>query len=92
MPKGEIGWKRTTPDGQTIHVRVHRVGQRWEFYWRTARFERWQPLKNPPLEDWLALLDAVRRLIVRRRLAPEDERFVVRRIRELFPDHELDLR
>jgi hypothetical protein len=38
------------------------------------------------LEDWLELLDAVQRLITRRRLQPEHEERVRQRIRERFPD------
>jgi hypothetical protein len=38
------------------------------------------------LEDWLELLDAVQRLITRRRLQPEHEERLRRRIRERFPE------
>ena len=34
---------------------------------------QWRPVKEPPLEDWLELLDAVQRLITRRRYQPADE-------------------
>jgi hypothetical protein len=38
------------------------------------------------LEDWMELLDAVRRLITRRRLQPDHEEHLRRRIRERFPE------
>jgi hypothetical protein len=38
------------------------------------------------LEDWLELLDAVQRLITRRRLQPEHAKHLRRRIRERFPE------
>jgi hypothetical protein len=41
---------------------------------------------EPPLEDWLELLDAVQRLITRRRYQPDDEEKLRRLIRERFPD------
>ena len=31
------------------------------------RFDQWQPVPEPILEDWLLLLDAVQRMVVRRR-------------------------
>jgi len=44
---------------------------------------------EPPLEDWLELLDAVQRLVTRRRYQPDDEDFLRRQIRERFPDAEV---
>ena len=44
---------------------------------------------EPPLEDWLELLDAVQRLITRRRYQPADEELLRRQIRERFPDAEI---
>jgi hypothetical protein len=41
---------------------------------------------EPPLEDWMELLDAVERLINRRRLQPVHEELIRRRIREKFPE------
>lgn len=86
MPKAEISWKRTTDEGQKLQVYAQRVGGEWIFYQRERRFEQWQPVKEPPLEDWLALLDAVQRLITRRRLQPVHEEHLRRRIRERFPE------
>jgi hypothetical protein len=38
------------------------------------------------LEDWLELLDAVQRLITRRRYQPDDEERLKKTILERFPD------
>ena len=86
MPKAEISWKRVTDDGQKLQVYVQRVGGEWRFHHREKRFDQWLPVPEPPLEDWLELLDAVQRLITRRRLQPVHEVQVRRRIRERFPE------
>lgn len=86
MPKAEISWKRVTEDGEKIQVYAQRVGREWRFFVRAKRFDVWQPVSDPPLEDWLELLDAVQRLITRRRYQPADEEHLRRRIREHFPD------
>jgi hypothetical protein len=86
MAKAEISWKRTTEDGEKLQVYVQHVSREWRFFHRGKRFDTWQPVPEPPLEDWLALLDAVRRLITRRRYQPDDEERLRRRIREKFPD------
>lgn len=83
--KAEISWKRVTEDGEKIQVNARRVSREWIFSRRAKRFDQWQPVENPPLEDWLELLDAVQRLITRRRLQPEHEERVRQRIRERFP-------
>ncbi len=90
MPKAEIGWKRTTEEGLPLQVYAQHVGSEWIFYARGRRYDQWQAVPEPPLADWLELLDAVRRLIQRRRLRPEEEGRVSKRIRELFPDAELE--
>lgn len=86
--KAEISWKRQTPEGPRLQVYARHVGGQWRFFVRERRYERWEPLPQPPLEDWLELLEAVRRRVARRRLQPEDEARVKRRIRELFPEVE----
>jgi hypothetical protein len=86
MPKAEIGWERVTAEGQRLQVYAQRVSREWRFFVRERRYERWQPLPEPPLDDWLRLLDAVRRLVNRRRLHPEDEARLRQRIRERFPE------
>ena len=84
--KAEISWKRVTGDGEKIQVNARRVSREWKFSRRAKRYDQWQPVPEPPLEDWLELLDAVQRLITRRRLQPEHEERVRQRIRERFPD------
>lgn len=86
MPKAEISWKRKTEDGEKLQVTAQRVGGEWRFSHRAKRYDTWQPVAEPPLEDWMELLDAVQRLITRRRLQPEHEELVKRRIREKFPE------
>ena len=86
MPKAEISWKRVTEDGAKLQVYAQRIGGEWRFFTREKRFDQWQPVPEPPLDDWLELLDAVQRLITRRRLQPDHEEHIRRRIRERFPD------
>ena len=86
MPKAEISWKRVTPEGVKLQVYVQRVSREWRFFAREKRFDQWQAVKEPPLEDWLELLDAVQRLVTRRRYQPADEERVRRQIRERFPE------
>ena len=89
MAKAEISWKRVTHDGVKLQVYAQHVGRKWIFYQRQKRYDQWQPVPEPPLEDWLALLDAVQRLITRRRYQPDDEKHLRSRIRERFPEAEV---
>ena len=86
MAKAEISWKRTTPEGGTLQVYVQHVGRDWRFFSRERRYDQWQALAEPPLQDWLELLDAVRRRINRRLLRPEEEDRVKNSIYQRFPD------
>ena len=86
MPKAEISWKRTSAEGVRLQVYAQHVGRDWIFYSREKRYDCWQAIPEPPLEDWLELLDAVRRRINRRLLRPEAEGRVVKTIRERFPE------
>ena len=86
MAKAEISWKRVTEDGEKLQVYAQHIGREYHFFHRAKRFDVWQRVKEPPLEDWLELLDAVQRLITRRRYQPDDEEFLRRQIRERFPD------
>ncbi|MDE3068007.1 MAG: hypothetical protein KGJ60_10720 [Verrucomicrobiota bacterium] len=86
MPKAEISWRRTTDEGVKLQVYAQHIGREWFFFRRERRFDRWQAVPEPPLEDWLALLEALRRLIARRRYQPDDEARLRRRIRERFPE------
>ena len=86
MAKAEVSWKRVTEDGEKVQVYAQRVSRDWRFFARAKRFDQWQPVPEPPMEDWLILLDAVQRMITRRRLQPDDEERLRRRIRERFPE------
>jgi hypothetical protein len=90
MPKAEISWKRVTEEGQRLQVYAQHVGREWLFFVRQKRYDRWQAVMEPPLEDWLELLDAVQRLINRRRLRPEEEARVKKSIRERFPEAKIE--
>jgi hypothetical protein len=85
MPKAEISWKRATPEGRTVQCYAQHVGRQWIFYQREKRFDCWRQVKEPPAEDWLALLDSVRRRINRRLLRPEEEALLQKIISERFP-------
>jgi hypothetical protein len=85
MPKAEISWTRDTPEGPTWQCYAQHVGKHWVFYRREKRFDRWEQVQEPPREDWLALLDSVRRRINRRLLRPEEEARVRQTILERFP-------
>ncbi|HWV98649.1 MAG TPA: hypothetical protein VNZ64_03040 [Candidatus Acidoferrum sp.] len=86
MPKAEISWKRVTAEGVRLQVYARHVGRDWRFFARERRYDQWQAVEHPPLEDWLELLDSVQRLINRRRLRPEEEGLVTKMIRERFPE------
>ncbi|HTB83322.1 MAG TPA: hypothetical protein VK742_06685 [Candidatus Sulfotelmatobacter sp.] len=86
MAKAEISWKRTTEDGEKLQVYVQHIGRDWKFFHRGKRFDQWHPVKEPPLEDWMELLDAMQRLVNRRRYQPADETLLRSQIRERFPE------
>jgi hypothetical protein len=90
VAKAEISWKRVTEQGDDLQVYAQHVGGEWLFYAREKRYDQWQAVPEPPLEDWLELLDAVKRRINRRRLRPEEEARVKKRIRERFPEAQLE--
>jgi hypothetical protein len=90
MAKAEISWKRRTESGERIQVYARHVGDQWKFFMRERRYDRWQAVARPPLEDWLELLDSVRRRIRRRLLRPEVENQVTKSIHERFPEAEIE--
>ena len=90
MAKAEISWKRITAQGVRLQVYAHHVGRDWRFYARERRYDQWQAVAEPPLEDWLELLNSVRRRINRRLLRPEEEGRITNSIRERFPEAEFD--
>ena len=87
--KAEISWKRKNEEGERREVYVNFVGSDWRFFIREKRYDQWEPLEKPPLEDWLLLLDGVQRRVQRRLLQPSDEEKVKRKIRESFPEAEV---
>jgi hypothetical protein len=89
MPKAEISWKRLADDGVKLQVNARRVGRDWKFFHRERRYDQWRRVENPPLEDWLKLLDAVQRLVTRRRYQPDDEERIREQIHERFPEAEV---
>jgi len=88
MAKAEISWKRRTPEGERLEIYAHHVGDRWNFYIRERRVGEWTRMDSPPLEDWLELLDGIRRRVNRRLLRPEEIKRVEKAMRELFPEAE----
>ena len=88
MAKSEISWVRTDEEGEKFQVYAHRIGDQWKFHIRHRRFDEWQENEQPPLEDWLELLDGVRRRVQRRLVRPEEVQRIEKKIRELFPEAE----
>ena len=85
MGKAEIGWKGKTEGGIKREVYARHVGDRWLFFVREQRYDQWDALQEPPLSDWLELLDAVKRRIARRLVRPEEEARLKKVIGERFP-------
>jgi hypothetical protein len=88
MGRGEISWKGHTAEGVKREVYARRTGSKWAFFVREKRYDQWRPLADPSLEDWLELLDGVRRRIARRLVRPEEEPRLRKAIRERFPEAE----
>jgi hypothetical protein len=89
MAKAEISWKRVTEDGTELQVYAQHVGCDWRFFVREKRYDQWQAVAEPPLEDWLELLDGVQRRIGRGFLRPEEEGNVKKSILERYPEAEV---
>jgi len=87
--KAEISWKCKDPDGNRREVYARHVGTRWLFFARKRRFDSWEGLEHPPLEDWLELLDAVERRIQRRLVRPDEMEKLRLTIKERFPEADL---
>ena len=88
MAKAEIGFERKMEDGTTRSVYVAHNGGQYRFFARQRRFDNWEAVKEPSIEDWLELLDCVRRRIARRKLMQPEEARVMQCIHERFPRHE----
>ena len=74
--------------GERWDVYAQLVGRDWKFFARQRRYELWQAIETPSIEDWLELLDALRRLSGRRRYTPDDVKRVENTIHERFPGAE----
>ena len=83
---GDIGWKRCDQDGERVQIRAKKVGDCWLFRIRGKRFDDWRDHDSPPLEDWLELLDALRRRIQRNLIPEIEEKHLMKTIREQFPE------
>jgi hypothetical protein len=90
MAKAEISWRRVNEEGVHLQVYAQHVSREWRFFIREKRFDQWRSVENPILEDWLELLDSVKRRINRRLLRPEEEDRVKKEIRERFPDAQFE--
>jgi hypothetical protein len=89
MAKAEISWKRVTDEGVKLQVYAQHVGREWKFFHREKRFDLWRQIPDPPLEDWMELLEAMQRLIVRRRYQPDDEEDLRKKILDRYPDADI---
>jgi len=88
--KSEIGWKRTTADGETLQIFARHRGGSWYFFCRSHRYEQWQKIEKPTLEDWLLLLDSIRRRIPRKLFQPQEEMKIKQTILQQYPDAKFD--
>lgn len=88
--KAEISWVRTNEEGEKLRVYARHFGKKWRFFTRQRRYDQWQETPNPPLEDWLELLDSVRRRVVRRLYQPDDVARLEKMIHERFPEAKFD--
>ena len=79
--KGEISWKRRGDFGERMEFYARSERGIWKFFQRERRFENWEIYPEPALDDWLELLDGVRRRIPRRKMEPADEQRLVPTIR-----------
>ena len=86
MGKAEISWKSKNDEGVKREVYVRCIGADWKFFVREKRYDNWEELERPPLDDYIELLDAVQRRIARRLLRPEEEHRVKRMIRDAYPE------
>ncbi len=84
--KSEISWRRTDEAGNRLEIYARRFGGHWLFHQRARRHDVWQELPNPPLEDWLSLLDSLDRRMHRRLNTPDEVERVRRAIRERHPE------
>jgi hypothetical protein len=89
MGKGEISWKGKFEDGRKRQVYAKRIGREWTFYEREGRFDPWDVVENPPLDDWMDLLNGVERRIPRRLISETELPKLQQIIKEKHPEAEL---
>ena len=89
MARADIAWVRADADGEKLQVYAPQVGTRWDFFCRPGRHDDWQALEEPSLEDWLNVLDGVRRRLPRRQYRLVDVEQLEALIRKRFPHAEL---
>jgi len=87
MAKAEIEFEYPLEDASARHVYVAHNGGRYRFFSRARRYDHWEPVKEPPLQDWLELLDCVRRRIARGKLMLAEEKRVLQCIQTRFPEY-----
>lgn len=85
MARDDIGWVRRDADGVKIECYAHQVRTDWHFFRRVGRDGDWSEVSDPPLEDWLEVLDGVRRRTARRQYGPEQPALLEAHIRKRFP-------
>ncbi|MGA0408476.1 MAG: hypothetical protein ACO3PR_10340 [Limisphaerales bacterium] len=89
MAKGEISWKGTFEDGRKRQAYAKKVGNQWRFHEREKRYDSWESVPHPSLDDWLCLMDGVDRRVHRRLLQPQDAQRLRATIKERFPEVDL---
>jgi hypothetical protein len=87
--KGEICWNRRDENDERIQVYARHFGGHWKFFKRGKRYDVWQEIAEPMLEDWMELLDAVKRRVPRRLFQPKEVDKIRSTIRERFPEAEV---
>jgi hypothetical protein len=85
MLKIEIAWTGEGPDGQKRQIRARSHADDWIFSTRAKRFDEWEVLASPSIEEWRMLLDGLRRRRGRHLAGAKDEARLLARIRRLFP-------
>lgn len=90
MARAEISWVRTDAAGVKLQVYATQVGSRWDFFTRPGRHADWVPLEDPPLEDWLEVLDGVSRRAQRRQYEPQEVVKLEKMLRKRFPRARFD--
>lgn len=84
--RAEISWTRRDEEGRKFKIAARRFGREWQFSRQSRRNEDWEPISEALLEDWLELLDAVRRRVPRRLFPPEEVARIQAAIRTRFPE------